>query len=60
MTTGENYLIRVVGKDSAPGSGNDIMSDGTYGFRLITSGLNIEVRTSKSTEWISSNSSATL
>ena len=58
MVTGENYLIRVVGRDEAPGNGNEIMSDGPYGFRLITSGLNIEVRTSKSTEWISTASNA--
>lgn len=58
MATGENYLIRVVGRDEAPGNGNEIMSDGPYGFRLITSGLNIEVRTSKSTEWISTASNA--
>ncbi len=58
LATGENYLIRVVGRDEAPGNGNEIMSDGPYGFRLITSGLNIEVRTSKSTEWISTASNA--
>ena len=55
MVIGENYFIRVVGKDI---QGNDILSEGQYGFQLITSGLNIEVGITVSPAWISTNPNA--
>lgn len=55
MAVGDNYYVDVIGKDY---QGNDIMSDGKYGFQLITSGLNIEVGISSSPEWLSTEDAA--
>lgn len=50
LVIGENYYIDVVGKDN---QGNAILSEGKYGFQLITSGKNIEVGIKSEPDWLS-------
>ena len=57
LNVGDNYYVYVTGKDQ---QGNSIMSDGKYGFQLITSGKNIEVGVTVTPEWLSTNPDATL
>lgn len=55
LVVGENYYINVTGKDE---QGNSIVSDGIYGFQLITSGKNIEVGIKSEPEWLSTVAAA--
>ena len=55
LIVGENYYINVTGKDE---QGNSIVSDGIYGFQLISSGKNIEVGIKSEPEWLSTASAA--
>ena len=50
LVVGKNYYINVTGKDE---QGNSIVSDGIYGFQLISSGKNIEVGIKSEPEWLS-------
>ena len=55
LVVGKNYYISVTGKDE---QGNSIVSDGIYGFQLISSGKNIEVGIKSEPEWLSTKPAA--